>query len=70
MTNAEKLILKDEKAKKAVTEVLKLFDGESYKFATDCLKSASYFLNVESHFNLKNVLKAISSLDGAKKKSD
>ena len=26
MTNAEKLILKDEKAKKAVTDVLKIFD--------------------------------------------
>lgn len=67
MTNAEKLILKDAKAKKAVTEVLKLFDGESYKFAADCLKSATYFLNVDSHFDLKNALKNISSLDDAKK---
>lgn len=67
MTNAEKLILKDENAKKVVIEILKLLDGTSYKFATDCLKSASYFLNVESHFNFKNTMKAISSLDGSKK---
>ena len=67
MTNAEKLILKDENAKKVVTEVLKLLDGTSYKFASDCLKSAGYFLNVESHFNLKNAMKAINSLDGSKK---
>ena len=32
------------------------------------MKSASYFLNVDSHFDLKNALKNISSLDGAKKK--
>ena len=67
MTSAEKLILKDVKAKKAVTDVLKLFDGESYKFAADCLKSANYFLNVDSHFNLKNALKNISAIESAKK---
>ena len=67
MINAEKLILKDAKAKAAVTEVLKIFDGKSFKFAADCLKSATYFLNVDSHFDLKNALKNISSLELAKK---
>ena len=67
MTNAEKLILKDEKAKKAVTAILKLFDGKNYKFANAALNAAKSYLVEDSHFNAKNALKNISSLDGAKK---
>lgn len=69
MTNAEKLILKDAMAKKAILEVLKLFDGASHKFAAECLKAALRYLDTDSQFNFKNAVKNIDSLDKTAKKN-
>ena len=62
MTNAEKLILKDAKAKKAVLDVLKMFDGKSYKFATDVLKSAKHYLDMDSKFDVYSAIDNIEKL--------
>ena len=67
MTNTEKFVLKEDGAKETVTAILKLFDGKSYKFANAALNAAKSYLVEDSHFDLKNALKNISSLELAKK---
>lgn len=67
MTNTEKFILKDTKAKKAVTDILKIFDGESYQFANATLSVAKKYLNEESQFSAKSALNKINSLTDAEK---
>ena len=62
MTNAEKFILKETGGKEAVTALLKIFDGKSYKFANSALNAAKLFLNEESQFKAEKALQKINSL--------
>lgn len=62
MTSAEKMILKDAKAKKTVIEVLKIFNGTSYKYASDCLKAAKFYLDVDSKFDAYSAIDNIEKL--------
>ena len=66
MTNTEKFILKEKDAKEAVTALLKIFDGKSYKFANAALNTAKNFLNEDSQFKADSALKKIEQLIDAK----
>jgi len=61
MTKAEKLILKDELAKKAVIDVLSLFRGQSHKYTTDILKAALQFVSANAYFNFERTVQSINT---------
>jgi len=67
MTNLEKFILKEKDAKEIVVELLRLFDGKSYKFANAALNTAKTFLTEESQFKSDSALKKIEDLTSKKK---
>ena len=69
MTNTEKFILKENGAKETVTEILKVFNGKSYKFANAALNAAKTFLNEDSTFQAANALKKIEGLTEIKTSS-
>ena len=69
MTNTEKFILKESGAKETVTEILKVFNGKSYKFANAALNAAKTFLNEDSTFQASNALKKIEGLTEIKTSS-
>ena len=63
-------MVKDAGAQKATIEVLKIFDGASYKFALEVLKAARFYLDAESKFDVGATITQIKELDkSAKKKS-
>ena len=69
MTKGEKLILKDELAKKTVVDVLSLFRGQSHKFTTDVLKAALQFVSANAYFNFERTVQGINAfvIDNQKK---
>lgn len=62
MTKAEKMIEKDVELKKTVVEILELFNNKSYKFATDALKTAKYYVEGESKFDVYSAVEKIETL--------
>ncbi len=62
MTTTEKFLVQEKDAKETVTELLKMFDGKSYRFANAALNTVKKFLNEESQFKAANALQKINSL--------
>lgn len=62
MTSAEKMILKDTETKKAVVDVLKIFNGKSHKYASDVLKAAKFYLDKNSKFDVYSAIDNIENL--------
>lgn len=61
MTKAEKLILKNDLAKKNVIDVLSLFRGQSHQFTTDVLKAALQFVSANAYFNFERTVQGINA---------
>lgn len=68
MTKAEKLILKDEMAKKNVIDVLSLFRGQSHKYATEVLKAALHFVSSNAYFNFERTVQNLNAFIADNKK--